>query len=124
MANGEDKNLRDAQYRKSLSIAWFNANNAAIELLKGLGLSGTVLETEIRKWREWFLGEHRDYYSKTIANVGVAYRAEDTIKKLEAAKNYNELSDVWMEMSADERRDGEILKKVAELQKQPGYEKP
>lgn len=133
----EDKNLKDAQYRKSLSISFFNATNNAIEMAKFMTGAGKyssdadpeltaenteVFKKNVKTFRDWLLSEHADYYAKTIANVGVAYRAEDTINDLKSAKTMDELKQKFLNLSEDERRDGEIIKCVAELKatlKQP-----
>jgi hypothetical protein len=121
----DDKILSNAQYRKSLSIAFFNATNAAIELIS----SGKVNPSEgegvkelLTYWRNWFLEEHKNYYATVIANIGVNYRADESIAKLKVAKNLEELKNIWISLSADERIDGEILKEVKKLKKSYGKE--
>ena len=113
----DEKILKDAQYRKGLSIAFFNATNAAVEFAKINGLAG-VLDPKkfIAEWRDWFLEEHKTYYATVIANVGVNYKAEDSIAKLKTTKTLDELKSTWLLLSEDERRDGEI-KKVANVLK-------
>jgi len=116
----EDQNLKDAQYRKSLSISFFNAVNNATEMAKiALAVSEQMNPEKLRAFitstRDWLLEQHAEYYSKTIANVGVAYRAADTIKELKKAKTMDELKKRWLDLSQDERRDGEIIKAVEEL---------
>lgn len=118
----DEKLIKDAQYRKGLSIAFFNATNSAVSLVALLGLSD---EKEITKKvveiRDFFLEQHKTYYATVIANVGSNYKAEDSIKKLKATKTIEELNTIWRGLSADERRDGEIKKVAQELKKT--YEK-
>ena len=56
--------IEKAQDRKSESIAYFNANNCAIELVSKLDIKAMTqqdLEEEIIHWRDWFLSEYRKY---------------------------------------------------------------
>jgi hypothetical protein len=116
----KDKIIKNAQYRKGLSIAFFNATNAAVEFAKINGLAGVIDPKKfIAEWRDWFLEEHKNYYATVIANVGVAYKAEDSIAKLKATKTLEDLQTTWRLLSADERKDFEIIKVAQELRK--GY---
>ena len=107
-----DKLLKDAQYRKGLSIAFFNASNCATELVKA---EGEITKEKFVEWRDWLLTEHARYYAETIAKVGVAYNREATILKLNAVNSYEELREVWTKLSEDERRDVEIVKVKQQL---------
>ena len=107
-----EKLFKDAQYRKGLSIAFFNASNCATELVKA---EGEITKEKFVEWRDWLLAEHAKYYAETIAKVGVAYNRETTILKLNAVSSYEELREVWTKLSEDERRDEEIIKVVKEL---------
>lgn len=111
--------LKDAQYRKGLSIAFFNATNNAIEMVKSFGTmeSGERLREQIIIWRDWMLEEHKNYYSTVIANVGANYKLEDTLAKLNATTTKGELLKVWLSISEDERRDGDVQKLKDELKK-------
>lgn len=111
MAFQDDKVIRDAQYRKGLSIAFFNATNAAIELTKPYKYTDEEAQkTAIVSIRDWLLEEHRTYYATTIAQIGSAYNTKNAIVKLKAAKTYGELGDAWRFLSEDERRDAEVVK--------------
>lgn len=116
MAIVDDKVLKDAQYRKGLSIAFFNATNAAIELTKGYKFAN---EEEQRKaiveTRNWLLEEHKTYYNTVLSAVGDNFNPAEAIEKLKAAQNYEELSMVWRLISADERRHEEIIKAAKEM---------
>lgn len=108
-----DAMMQDAQYRKGLSIAFFNATNNATEIVKlerGSELN-TPEQTQARiiHWRDWLLSEHATYYAQVVMGVGKPYSIVDTIKKLETAKTVDELKDIWLLLSADERDDSEIL---------------
>ena len=114
----DDKILKDAQYRKGLSIAFFNATNAAIELYKTIHSEGCMQEEThqfIKETRDWFLEEHKTYYAEVIANVGSNYNAKESIDKLKKVKTKKELSDTWLSFSEDERHDGDIRKVAKEL---------
>ncbi len=112
----DDKVIRDAQYRKGLSIAFFNATNSAVSLVAQFKLPN-VEETlkSVVEIRDFFLEEHKNYYATVIQNVGANYIANDTIIKLQATKNIDELKSLWLSLSEDERRDGDILRVKAEL---------
>ena len=107
--NDNDKILRDAQYRKGLSIAFFNATNAAVELVSKLGTEGVSIEEAVTKWRNWFLDTHKKYYAEVIANIGVPYDVAETIKRLESVMTKKELKQVWISLSEDERQDATII---------------
>lgn len=128
----QDRIIKDAQYRKGLSIAFFNATNGAIEMVKLEGMGTNLLkedsklnplEIRIQLWRNWLLEEHKKYYAEVIANIGVNYRAEESIAKLQEAKTLEDLNTVWRLFSADERRDGEIIKVAQDLKKKLQNEK-
>ncbi len=121
----EEKILKDAQYRKGLSIAWFNATNSAITLISNslvvkngeFAKDEEIIKFLIAKYRDWFIEEHKNYYAKVIANVGQNFMAKDTIAKLEATKNVDELRSVWLALSADERLSAEIIKVKEQVKK-------
>ena len=126
----DDKVIKDAQYRKGLSIAYFNANNGAIELAKiylekGIEIGGaSTKDTQefITEWRDWFLSEHENYYATVIARIGVPYNVVESIEKLKATENIAELKKVWLNFSEDERQDEEIIKVTNQIKK--SYEEP
>ena len=117
----DEKIIKDAQYRKGLSIAFFNATNATIALIGSLTRAGddmgsdTDVQGFIKRWRDWLLEEHKDYYSRVIAGVGATYKAEETIKRLRQCDTKEKLRLVWLSISEDERRDGEIIKVAKEI---------
>ena len=113
----DDKIIQNAQYRKSLSIAFFNATNAAVEMCKGLNISEEKTKEKIIEVRNWLLEEHKNYYASVIANAGQNYKVEESIAKLKTAKTLEDLQMVWRLLSEDERRDGEIQKVAQELKK-------
>lgn len=118
----DEKLIKDAQYRKGLSIAFFNATNSAISMIQGMKFenSAEALKT-VFLLRDSFLEEHKNYYATVIANVGSNYKADETIKKLELVKSKDELKTVWLSLSQDERQDGEIIKVAKKLKEK--YEK-
>lgn len=118
-----DKIIKDAQYRKGLSIAYFNATNNAIELAKLIGGSKDLesIKQEVTFWRNWLLEGHQEYYANVIAKIGTNYNAEEAIKKLKATKTLAELKTAWQLFSEDERHDEEIVRIKDELKK--AYEK-
>jgi hypothetical protein len=117
----EEQLIRDAQFRKGLSIAFFNATNNAtqiMELKDTSNLTEEQIQKQIQFWRDWLLEEHKKYYSEVIANIGKKYDSKETIEKLKAAKSLEELKSVWISLSEDERRDGEIIEATNKLKKQ------
>lgn len=104
----EEKIIKDAQYRKGLSIAFFNATNAAIEMCKGLNIHEEDTKKKIIEIRDWLLEEHKNYYATVIANIGSNYDVKKALEKLEAVKSKEELHTVWLMFSEDERKDDEI----------------
>ena len=117
----DEKLIKDAQYRKGLSIAFFNATNSAIALCTGMNVHEKATIEKVVELRDFFLEQHKNYYATVIANVGVNYKAEDSIAKLKVTKTLEELNNAWRALSADERRDGEIIKVAQTLKKT--YEK-
>lgn len=122
----DEKLIKDAQYRKGLSIAFFNATNAAIELVKTDPAyekieGGERIQESIRFWRNWLLEEHKTYYSNVIAKVGTTFSTEDTIAKLKSATTLVALGSIWRSISADERAHPDVVKVKDELKAQ--YEK-
>ena len=114
----KDKVIRDAQYRKGLSIAFFNATNAAVEFAKINGLAGVIDPKKfIAEWRDWFLEEHKKYYAEVIAQVGVPFNVEESVKKLKENKTLEDLQNCWRSLSEDERHNDEILKVAQEIKK-------
>ena len=119
MIDPKDKIIKDAQYRKGLSIAFFNATNSAIALLQSSNLIKPIdedrTEAFIRDWRNWFLEEHKTYYATVIANIGADFDVIKTIEKLKASKTLDELKNNWTSISAKERDNEEVRKVAKEL---------
>jgi hypothetical protein len=121
----DEKILKDAQYRKGLSIAFFNATNSAISLITSPDyhfsstktFTNELYKLEIVEIRDWLLEEHKNYYATVIANVGQNYKTEDSIAKLKATKSLDALKTAWQNLSQDERSDGEIIKVCQEEKK-------
>jgi len=116
----EEQALKDAQYRKSLSIAYFNSVNSAIALAGTMfpDMEGVDAKEFIKEWRDWFLEEHKAHYLKTVAQVGTTYDKQKAIDRLKETKEKSELQKVWVALSEDERRDGDIRKVCNELLKE------
>ena len=113
----EEKIIRDAQFRKGASIAFFNSTNSAIAIVAAELANNPqpkpgdeYILTRINFYRDRFLEQHKSYYSSVISSIGGNYKASDTIEKLKGTKNMGELYKLWLTLSEDERRDGEILK--------------
>jgi hypothetical protein len=82
---------------------------------KKKGVKVPTKEDRIAYWRDKFLEDHKEYYGSVIANIGTNYKADESILKLQKAKSAEDLSTAWRLLSADERRDGEIIKVAQEL---------
>lgn len=117
----DEQILKNAQYRKGLSIAFFNSLNSAISMCQGMNVHEKATLDKVIELRDFFLDEHKKYYTEVIANVGKNYDTKETIEKLKVAKSLDELKGLWIGLSEDERRDGEIIAEVNLLKKQ--YEK-
>lgn len=115
--------IKDAQYRKGLSIAFFNATNNAVSLLQAMGvfhpgIKAEVIKGLITEWRDWMMTEHAEYHARVIANVGVHFDTKTTLTRLQDAKNKVELKIVWLSLSEDERQNEEIKKLAYSLREQ------
>jgi len=120
MSTNNDQVIKDAQFRKSLSISFFNATNNATQIVELLYKkhpqdNNEVVKNDIATWRDWLLEEHKKYYAEVIANIGNNYDSKATIEKLKTAKNIDELKSLWIGLSEDERRDGDIIAEVNNL---------
>lgn len=64
------RSVQDAQKRKELSIAYFNATNSAISMVTECGMYDTFNATElkevVRDWRDWFLEEFEKWESLDV----------------------------------------------------------
>ncbi len=123
MNEEQEKLLKNAQYRKSLGIAYFNSTNSAIELAKlffqmtGQKVSAEEIMKTVASFRDEFLEQHKDYYAKNIAIIGINYNPQDAIERLKSAKNIQELGIAWRSLSADERANVDIFNVAQELKK-------
>ena len=117
----DEKIIKDAQFRKGLSIAFFNATNAAIEMCKGMNIHEEETKKKIIEIRDWLLEEHKEYYANVIANIGSNYNVEETVERIKIVQSLDELQKLWVSLSEDERRD-DIISKVAK-EKKLEYEK-
>lgn len=114
----KDQAIKDAQYRKGLSIAFFNSLNSAIAMCAGMNVHEKETLAKIIELRDFFLEEHKKYYAENIATIGAHYDASATIEKLKTAKTIDELKTIWVSLSEDERRDEQIFATVQTLKKQ------
>jgi len=122
------KSIKNAQDRKDFAIAYFNATNNAIEILKD-NLNIDIQKYDgyynqdafeqkkkaIAYWRDWFLEEHLKYRALVTEKIGATYNPKDAIGKLEATTTLEQLETVWLSFTQDERLDTEIAKKCQEL---------
>jgi hypothetical protein len=115
----QDLVIKDAQYRKGLSIAFFNATNAAIAMTATMKFNSSKESLEkIIEIRDFFLSEHADYYGRVIAKVGNHFDPKTTLARLQDAKSKSELKIVWLSLSEDERQNEEIKKLAYSLREQ------
>ena len=116
--NNNEKLMKDMQWRKGLSIAYFNGLNASIEFAKLNGMVGVIDPKKfITEWRDFFIEEYKKYYLEVIAQVGANFDALKTIEVLRKASSMEELKQIWLGLSQDERSDESILKAKSELKK-------
>lgn len=113
------KQIKNAQDRKDFAIAFYNATNNAIEIVKanrGFEISTPEqVQEQIEYWRNWFLEQHLDYRAKVTEKIGANYNVGTAIERLEKATSRDELKKEWLSLSQDERQDPEIAKKCQEL---------
>jgi len=124
MSIENEKIIKDAQYRKGLSIAFFNATNSAIALMAPTMDRGSDVDLVLSKVfeiRDKMLEEHKNYYATVISSVGINFSPTETIKKLNATTDKQSFKSVWLSLSEDERHHDEIKKVAKELKKK--YEK-
>lgn len=110
--------IKDAQYRKGLSIAFFNATNSAISLVcaeEKLRWGEGEMISNVRKFRDLFLEDHKEYYATVIANVSPSYDPVKTIEKINQSTSVEDLKTRWMMLSEDERHDKDIRKAVNDI---------
>jgi hypothetical protein len=119
----DEKIIKDAQYRKGISIAFFNATNSAISIVAPVAKDLKVEEIKkaVVMYRDFFLEEYKNYYATTISNIGGNYNIDESIKKLKNTTGIDELRDAWRLLSEDERHDPIIMKLKKELKSK--YEK-
>lgn len=111
--DNKDALIRDAQYRKGASIAYFNSLNNAIVLATSTDAKYESKEdmlSTINEYKNLFIAQHDEYYSQVIAKIGVNYDVKETVTKVEKVKDIDELKALWLSMSADERADKEVIK--------------
>lgn len=79
--------MMETQYRKSRSIAFFNATNSAISLLTTNEELATWSDEQVQKfitkWRDWFLSEYDRDYKENVATIGMSAHV---LKGLDKAK--------------------------------------
>lgn len=118
--DAKTRNIKNAQDRKDYSIAFYNATNSAIELVKvahaiGEQLTPEIVKARIVEWREWFLDEHGKYRATVTDNIGATYNIGTAIDRMTATKTKEELQKVWLGLTQDERQDPEIHAKCMSL---------
>lgn len=115
----KDKLIRDAQFRKGLSIAYFNSLNCAIDLVTRNIEAGALTDEQVvervMKVRDIFIDQHNQYYAGVISKVGKNYDPQKAIEKLNTATTLAELSEKWILLSQDERQDEAVRKVASEL---------
>jgi hypothetical protein len=77
-------------------------------MCQGMNVHEDETKNKIIQFRDWLLEEHKQYYAQNIANLNVNYNAEETMKRLRAAENQDQLKAVWISLSEDERQDETI----------------
>ena len=111
----QQKLIQDAQWRKGMSIAYFNSLNASISLVTAqgtrFGSEDEMLES-INKYKNHFIEQHNMYYTKNIAPIGVQVNIKGAIAKAQEAKTLEELKAVWLKFSELERQNPEIKSAV------------
>ena len=114
-----NKAASDGQFKKQMGIAYSNANNAAIELMKAepklFGFGIPQMMGNLKEIRTYMLDDYMEWYNNVISKVGSNFKPEDTIKRLETASSSQELKSIWFSLSEDERLNPEIVKATKKL---------
>ncbi len=80
--------MKDAQYRKSRSIAFFSSTNAAIEMMK-VSMQGDERDELVRafitEWRDWFLAEYDRDYKENVLTIGLPTEVMNGLDKAKEA---------------------------------------
>ena len=89
--NDFEKSMRDAQFRKGATIAYFNSLNSAIEMLKletaqGEQNNRTESMEALSFWSQYFFGQYSKFHAENIATVGIERVDPKVIDGLKKAK--------------------------------------
>lgn len=113
--NEKTKIIKNLQDRKDVAIAYFNATNNAIEMVKLLSQKADDLNAwhratkkEIKYWQKFFLKQHGEYRNSVTEKIGAKLQVGTAIEKLKATKTIEELKSAWVSLTQDERQDPEI----------------
>lgn len=110
------KSIKTAQDRKDFAIAFYNATNNAIEMVKLQTATTTEdAQEKIVKWRDWFLSEHAKYREEVTEKIGAVVQVGTAKDKLKATKNVAELQKAWLTLTQDERQDPDVYRLCQEL---------
>lgn len=99
----KEKIIKDAQFRKGSSIAYFNATNAAIEILKLKNDKENIKENLV-EIRDWLIDEYTKYYEEVIAPIGGTYNTKDIIERIQSYKTADELKEYFFKFIPMEAR--------------------
>jgi hypothetical protein len=120
--NEQEELLKNAQFRKALPMAFLNSRNSAIELLKlngkpkvKKGKKPVSLMTILKKNTNNLMADYMEFYARDVATVGVNFKPEESIAKLNAAKNLPDLQSTWRSLSEDERHNDDVRKVAQQL---------
>lgn len=108
----KQKNIKDAQYRKEISIAFFNSTNSAIALLSQ---AGPIKDRRafITEWRDWFIQEHKVHRLKELGVISaesIEGAQIGTEQKLTNCKTKDDLARIWSTLTPSEKKTYEPLK--------------
>ena len=113
----DEKLIRDAQWRKGASIAYFNALNNAVLLVA----HGIIPISEVGEYKNIFIKQHDEYYKDVIANIGMTADPKIYIEKLKSAKTIEELKKVWVSLPQDARSNKDVSKVAQELKNEKAH---
>lgn len=99
------KSIREAQDVKDLKIAFFNATNNAIQIVKPDLAVDRIddIKEGIQYWRDWFLDEHKEHNLRMQEQTGATVQVGDALTKLKAVNNIVDLRALWATFTQDER---------------------
>lgn len=111
LSNMDDKQkfIALAQDKKNISIAFFNASNAAIALYASLPAAKKAkvdMVEFIRTYREVFIGDYTAFHKSVVSQVGKTDDSEvaDALASIDACLTLEALKTLWVDVLTEDLR--------------------